>query len=121
MVMKDSEFYRSITRPRDSRFYMSIQGVAGMMVSMWVRPKRKVSDAEAIKFLVQRYKNIVGGLGDKGQWRHALSVVKWVYSSKEHKHFKSRCSFLRFVVTFSLFTSLSKSSWAVADGAGEGG
>ncbi|KAL9992569.1 putative pentatricopeptide repeat-containing protein DG1 [Helianthus debilis subsp. tardiflorus] len=86
--------------------------------SKWVRPKRKVSDAEAIKFLVDRLsgtelsmKNwkfsrmmkqselqftedqllkIVGGLGDKGQWRHALSVVKWVYSSKEHKHFKSR-------------------------------
>ncbi|XP_076956828.1 pentatricopeptide repeat-containing protein At5g67570, chloroplastic-like [Bidens hawaiensis] len=83
-----------------------------------VRPKRKVNDNEAIKFLVDRLsgtelsmKNwkfsrmmkqselqftedqllkIVGGLGDKGQWRHALSVVKWVYSSKEHKHFKSR-------------------------------
>ncbi|MFS7943973.1 putative tetratricopeptide-like helical domain superfamily [Helianthus anomalus] len=128
MVMEDSEFYRSITRPRDSKFYMSIQGLAGMMVSMgrdkfnwvveddieledglieknrkWVRPKRKVSDAEAIKFLVDRMMKlselkftedqllkIVGGLGDKGQWRHALSVVKWVYSSKEHKHFKSR-------------------------------
>ncbi|KAI7743117.1 hypothetical protein M8C21_020096 [Ambrosia artemisiifolia] len=84
----------------------------------WVRPKRKVSDVEAVKFLVDRLsgtelsmKNwkfsrmmkqselqftedqllkIVGGLGDKGQWRHALSVVKWVYSSKEHRHFKSR-------------------------------
>ncbi|KAJ0710655.1 putative pentatricopeptide repeat-containing protein DG1 [Helianthus annuus] len=156
MVIEDSEFYRSITRPRDSKFYMSIQGLTGMMVSMvretdprtnpqaterdkfkwvveddieledglieknrkWVRPKRKVSDAEAIKYLVDRLsgtelsmKNwkfsrtmklselqftedqllkIVGRLGDKGQWRHALSVVKWVYSSKEHKHFKSR-------------------------------
>lgn len=84
----------------------------------WVPPKRKVSDDEAIRFLVDRLsgtepsmKNwkfsrmmkqsglqfteaqllkIVGGLGDKGQWRHALSVVKWVYNSKEHKHFKSR-------------------------------
>ncbi|KAI3726362.1 hypothetical protein L1987_66159 [Smallanthus sonchifolius] len=84
----------------------------------WVRPKRTVSDGEAIRFLVDRLsgteismKNwkfsrmmkqselqftedqllkIVGGLGDKGQWRHALSVVKWVYNSKEHKHFKSR-------------------------------
>ncbi|KAJ9566821.1 hypothetical protein OSB04_002787 [Centaurea solstitialis] len=84
----------------------------------WVPPKRKVSDAEAIRILVDRLsgtepsmKNwkfskmmkqsglqftedqllkIVGGLGDKGQWRHALSVVKWVYNSKEHRHFKSR-------------------------------
>ncbi|KAI3500332.1 hypothetical protein L1887_36152 [Cichorium endivia] len=84
----------------------------------WVPPKRKVSDGEAIRFLVDRLsgtepsmKNwkfskmmkqselqftedqllkIVGGLGDKGQWKHALSVVKWVYNSKEHKNFKSR-------------------------------
>ncbi|KAL7607437.1 hypothetical protein Lser_V15G19982 [Lactuca serriola] len=84
----------------------------------WVPPKRKVSDGEAIRFLVDRLsgtepsmKNwkfskmmkqselqftedqllkIVGGLGDKGQWKHALSVVKYVYNSKEHKHFKSR-------------------------------
>ncbi|KAM0063237.1 hypothetical protein Hdeb2414_s0003g00088701 [Helianthus debilis subsp. tardiflorus] len=34
MVMKDLEFYRLITRPRGSRFYMSIQGLTGMMVSM---------------------------------------------------------------------------------------
>ncbi|XP_057784488.1 pentatricopeptide repeat-containing protein At5g67570, chloroplastic-like [Salvia miltiorrhiza] len=33
---------------------------------------------------------IVEGLGHKGQWRHACSVVEWLYSSKEHKHFKSR-------------------------------
>ncbi|GJR88934.1 pentatricopeptide repeat-containing protein [Tanacetum coccineum] len=80
--------------------------------------KRKVSDAEAIRFLVDRLsgtepsmKNwkfarmmkqselqftedqllkIVGGLGEKGQWRHAFSVVKWAYNSKEHKLFKSR-------------------------------
>ncbi|XP_071733811.1 pentatricopeptide repeat-containing protein At5g67570, chloroplastic [Rutidosis leptorrhynchoides] len=84
----------------------------------WVPPRRKVSDTEAIRFLVDKLsgteasmKNwkfsrmmkqselqftedqllkIVGGLGDKGQWRHALSVVKWVYDSKQHKHFKSR-------------------------------
>ncbi|KAG6398188.1 hypothetical protein SASPL_139643 [Salvia splendens] len=33
---------------------------------------------------------IVEGLGYKGQWRHACSVVEWLYNSKEHKHFKSR-------------------------------
>ncbi|XP_047962879.1 pentatricopeptide repeat-containing protein At5g67570, chloroplastic [Salvia hispanica] len=33
---------------------------------------------------------IVEGLGYKGQWRHACSVVEWLYDSKEHKHFKSR-------------------------------
>ncbi|KAJ0716685.1 putative pentatricopeptide repeat-containing protein DG1 [Helianthus annuus] len=43
-----------------------------------------------LQFTEDQLLKIVGGLGDKGQWRHALSVVKWVYSSKEHKHFKSR-------------------------------
>ncbi|MFS7898678.1 hypothetical protein Hanom_Chr10g00938671 [Helianthus anomalus] len=122
MVMEDSEFYRSITRPGDSKLYMSIQGLAVQVVveddieledglfeknRKWVRPKRKVSDAEAIKFLVDRLsgtelsmKNwkfsrmmkqselqftedqllrIVGGLGDKGQWRHALWVFGLAY------------------------------------------
>nr|XP_043618136.1 pentatricopeptide repeat-containing protein At5g67570, chloroplastic-like [Erigeron canadensis] len=84
----------------------------------WVPPVRKLSDAQSIRFLVDRLsgtemsmKNwkfakmmkqsglqftedqllkIVGGLGDKGQWKHSLSVVNWVYNSKEHRHFKSR-------------------------------
>lgn len=53
-----------------------------------------------LQFTEDQLLKIVGGLGDKGQWRHALSVVKWVYSSKEHRHFKSRCSFLQFLVCF---------------------
>ncbi|KAK9066999.1 hypothetical protein SSX86_014323 [Deinandra increscens subsp. villosa] len=93
-------------------------GMVEKKTDNWVRPKRKASDSEAIRFLVDRLsgaepsmKNwkfsrmmkqselpftedqllkIVGGLGEKGQWRHALSVVKWVYNSKEHRHFKSR-------------------------------
>ncbi|MFS8007166.1 hypothetical protein Hanom_Chr14g01257781 [Helianthus anomalus] len=62
MVMKDSEFYRSITRPRDSKFYMSIQGLAGMMVSMerdkfkWV-VEDDIELEDGLKFFVQRYKN----------------------------------------------------------------
>ncbi|KAI8031526.1 Pentatricopeptide repeat-containing protein [Camellia lanceoleosa] len=83
---------------------------------IWAPPKR--SEAEAIRFLVDKLSGmelsmkdwklswmmkksglqftegqllkIVEGLGDKGQWRHALSVVEWVYSSKEHRHYKSR-------------------------------
>ncbi|PWA86268.1 tetratricopeptide repeat (TPR)-like superfamily protein [Artemisia annua] len=93
-------------------------GLFGNKKEDFVPSKRKVSDGEAIRFLVDRLsgtepsmKNwkfarmmkqselqftedqllkIVGGLGEKGQWRHAFSVVKWVYNSKEHKHFKSR-------------------------------
>ncbi|KAI3451917.1 hypothetical protein Pfo_008582 [Paulownia fortunei] len=82
----------------------------------WVPPKR--SEAEAIKLLIDRLSatelsvkdwkfarmmrysglqftegqmlKIVEGLGDKGHWRHAFSVVEWVYNSKEHRHYKSR-------------------------------
>ncbi|KAG8384268.1 hypothetical protein BUALT_Bualt04G0100700 [Buddleja alternifolia] len=82
----------------------------------WTRPKR--SEAESIKLLINRLSatemsvkdwkftrvmrysglqftegqmlRIVEGLGNKGQWRNAFSVVEWVYSSKEHRHFKSR-------------------------------
>ncbi|PIN13844.1 hypothetical protein CDL12_13539 [Handroanthus impetiginosus] len=82
----------------------------------WTAPKR--SETEAIKILINRLSateltvkdwkfsrimrycglqftegqmlKIVEGLGKKGQWKHALSVVEWVYNSKEHRHFKSR-------------------------------
>ncbi|KAK6151145.1 hypothetical protein DH2020_016077 [Rehmannia glutinosa] len=82
----------------------------------WAPPKR--SETEAIKIFINRLSatevsvkdwkfvrmmrysglqftegqmlKIVEGLGDKGHWRHALSVVEWVYNSKEHKYFKSR-------------------------------
>ncbi|XP_022843783.1 pentatricopeptide repeat-containing protein At5g67570, chloroplastic [Olea europaea var. sylvestris] len=83
----------------------------------WVPPKRR-GEAETIKFLVDRLSGtelsvrdwkfsrmmrqselqftegqmlkIVAGLGSRGQWMHALSVVEWVYSSKEHRCYKSR-------------------------------
>ncbi|VFQ82407.1 unnamed protein product [Cuscuta campestris] len=86
--------------------------------SNWVPPKFKGSEPEAIRFLIDKlsgtemsaknYKfsrlmkytglqfterqmlRLVEGLGDRGEWRHALSVVKWVYDSKEHIHYKSR-------------------------------
>nr|GMC62709.1 pentatricopeptide repeat-containing protein At5g67570, chloroplastic [Ipomoea batatas] len=86
--------------------------------SNWVPPKRRGGEAEAIRFLINKlsgteiglknYKfsrmmkhsglqfterqmlRLVEGLGDRGQWRHALSVVEWVYNMKEYRHFKSR-------------------------------
>lgn len=80
--------------------------------------QRRVSEAEAIKILVDRLSareitmkdwkftrmmkqsqlqftedqllKILGGLGDRGCWRQAMEVVGWVYSRKEHRHYKSR-------------------------------
>lgn len=47
-----------------------------------------------LQFTEVQMLKIVEGLGRKGQWRHSWSVVEWVYSSKEHKQFKSRSFFL---------------------------
>lgn len=44
----------------------------------------------SLQFTEVQMLKIVGELGYKGQWRQARSVVEWVYSSKEHRHFKSR-------------------------------
>ncbi|KAL8476921.1 hypothetical protein ACS0TY_029282 [Phlomoides rotata] len=43
-----------------------------------------------LQFTEVQMLKLVEGLGYKGQWRHALSVVEWVYSSKEQRHCKNR-------------------------------
>ncbi|KAG5528425.1 hypothetical protein RHGRI_029189 [Rhododendron griersonianum] len=43
-----------------------------------------------LQFTEDQLLKIVEGLRVKGQWRNAMSVVEWVYSSKEHRHYKSR-------------------------------
>ncbi|KAK1323431.1 Pentatricopeptide repeat-containing protein [Acorus calamus] len=80
--------------------------------------KRRFSDEDAIQFLVDKLRRanlskqdwkflrmmkqsglrftepcmlrIVESLGEFGEWRHALSVVEWVYAEKEYKHSQSR-------------------------------
>ncbi|KAK9284654.1 hypothetical protein L1049_023830 [Liquidambar formosana] len=84
----------------------------------WEPVKRLRSEADAIQFLIDRLSGtelsvkdwkfarmmkqsglqfteaqllkIVQGLGSNGRWRHALSVVEWVYDDKERKRYKSR-------------------------------
>ncbi|KAK1300941.1 Pentatricopeptide repeat-containing protein [Acorus calamus] len=83
-----------------------------------VHLKRRFSDEDAIRFLVDKLRRanlsrqdwkfsrmmkqsglrftepcmlrIVESLGEFGEWRHALSVVEWVYAKKEYKHSQSR-------------------------------
>lgn len=83
-----------------------------------VPPRRRISDAEAIRILVDRLSareitvkdwkftrimkqselrftegqllRVLGGLGDRGSWRQAMAVVEWVYGRKEMSHYKSR-------------------------------
>ena len=43
-----------------------------------------------LKFTEFQLLKILGGLGDQGCWKQAMEVVEWVYSRKEHRHYKSR-------------------------------
>ncbi|XP_047310589.1 pentatricopeptide repeat-containing protein At5g67570, chloroplastic [Impatiens glandulifera] len=43
-----------------------------------------------LQFTEHQLLKIVEDLGVKGQWKHAMSVVNWTYSSKDLKLFKSR-------------------------------
>ncbi|KAI4327341.1 hypothetical protein L6164_019814 [Bauhinia variegata] len=82
------------------------------------KKRRKRSEAEVIRFLVDRLSareitlrdwrfsrimklsglpftegqllKIVDELGVKRSWKQALSVVEWVYNDKDHRHYKSR-------------------------------
>lgn len=90
----------------------------GRLEQQWDRAKYHRSDAEAIRFLVDRLSatdlslrdwkfgwlmkksglqfterqllKIVERLGATGNWRHALSVVDWAFNSKSHRQIKSR-------------------------------
>ncbi|KAL9241620.1 hypothetical protein vseg_015711 [Gypsophila vaccaria] len=43
-----------------------------------------------LPFTENQMLKIVGGIGDRGCWRQAMEVVEWVYTRKEHRHYKSR-------------------------------
>lgn len=50
----------------------------------------KLMKHSGLQYTEEQMLRLVQGLGEKGQWRHALSVVHWVYTSKEHRRSKSR-------------------------------
>ncbi|XP_027180070.1 pentatricopeptide repeat-containing protein At5g67570, chloroplastic [Coffea eugenioides] len=50
----------------------------------------KIMKLSGLQFTEKQMLKVVEGLGERGKWRHALSVVEWVYSSREHRHFRSR-------------------------------
>ncbi|CAN4083032.1 unnamed protein product [Withania somnifera] len=50
----------------------------------------KLMKHSGLQYTEEQMLRLVEGLGEKGQWRHALSVVHWVYNSKEHRRSKSR-------------------------------
>ncbi|XP_010272797.1 PREDICTED: pentatricopeptide repeat-containing protein At5g67570, chloroplastic [Nelumbo nucifera] len=50
----------------------------------------RLMNQSGLQFTERNLLRIVEGLGAIGNWKHALSVVEWVYNSKEHRHHKSR-------------------------------
>lgn len=50
----------------------------------------KLMKHSGLQYTEEQMLRLVQGLGEKGQWRHAMSVVHWVYNSKEHRRSKSR-------------------------------
>ncbi|KAH0700415.1 pentatricopeptide repeat-containing protein At5g67570, chloroplastic [Solanum tuberosum] len=50
----------------------------------------KLMKHSGLQYTEEQMLRLVQGLGEKGQWKHALSVVHWVYTSKEHRRSKSR-------------------------------
>ncbi|CAI9111267.1 OLC1v1011446C1 [Oldenlandia corymbosa var. corymbosa] len=50
-----------------------------------------------LQFTERQMLKIVEGLGGRGKWRHALSVVEWVYNSKEHNQFRSRFVYTKLI------------------------
>lgn len=46
-----------------------------------------------LQFTEDQLLKLLGRLGDQGCWRQAMEVVRWIYSRKEHIHYKSRYIF----------------------------
>lgn len=50
----------------------------------------RIMKQSELQFTESQLLNVLEGLGNKGQWKQALSVVEWVYNDKEHRRYKSR-------------------------------
>lgn len=66
----------------------------------------RLMNQSGIQFTERNLLRIVGGLGARGQWRHALSIVEWVYKGRDSRDYKSRqvnySSILIFLILFLL-------------------
>lgn len=50
----------------------------------------RIMKQSGLQFSEGQLLKILRGLGDKGSWKQAISVVEWVYGHKERKDLKSR-------------------------------
>ncbi|XP_059293507.1 pentatricopeptide repeat-containing protein At5g67570, chloroplastic isoform X2 [Lycium ferocissimum] len=86
--------YRQRRRGEAEIIRFIIDRLSGTELSVKDYKFSKLMKHSGLQYTEEQMLRLVEGLGEKGQWRHALSVVHWVYNSKEH-----RCSKSRFVYT----------------------
>ncbi|GAB4846886.1 hypothetical protein Ancab_025894 [Ancistrocladus abbreviatus] len=69
-------------------FLVDRLGGSGVTLKDW--KFSRLMRQSGLKFTEGQLLKIIGELGDRGTWRQAMDVVEWVYSNKEHRHYKSR-------------------------------
>lgn len=79
---------RSRTEAETIRFF--IERLSSIQLSAKDWRLSKIMKQSGLLFTEKQMLTIVAGLGERGQWKHAMSLVEWVYNTKEHKHHKSR-------------------------------
>ncbi|XP_060194379.1 pentatricopeptide repeat-containing protein At5g67570, chloroplastic isoform X2 [Lycium barbarum] len=82
--------YRQGRRGEAEIIRFIIDRLSGTELSVKDYKFSKLMKHSGLQYTEEQMLRLVEGLGEKGQWRHALSVVHWVYNSKEHRRSKSR-------------------------------
>ncbi|KAJ8567349.1 hypothetical protein K7X08_019557 [Anisodus acutangulus] len=87
---RDNWDYRQRRRGEAEIIRFIIDRLSGTELSVKDYKFSKLMKHSGLQYTEEQMLRLVEGLGEKGQWRHALSVVHWVYNSKEHRRSKSR-------------------------------
>ncbi|PHT91503.1 Pentatricopeptide repeat-containing protein, chloroplastic [Capsicum annuum] len=87
---RDKWDYRQRRRGEAETIRFIIDRLSGTELGVKDYKFSKLMKHSGLQYTEEQMLRLVEGLGEKGQWRHALSVVHWVYNSKEHRRSKSR-------------------------------
>ncbi|KAK4346672.1 hypothetical protein RND71_033011 [Anisodus tanguticus] len=86
--------YRQRRRGEAEIIRFIIDRLSGMELGVKDYKFSKLMKHSGLQYTEKQMLSLMEGLAERGQWRHALSVVHWVYNSKEHKRSKSRATVL---------------------------
>lgn len=74
----------------EDRIRMLVERLSAGKISMHDWKFSRLMKQSEIQFTERHLLRIVQELGARGHWRHALSVVEWVYNERDYKHYRSR-------------------------------